>query len=457
MYVEKINFPYRIPVSCEGWKGGSYHLHSHKDVIEIFMVIKGKANLAVSCENFEMEEGDYVVIRESDSHSFSAAETDCEIVSLYIRMQDHLDKIPYLYYVIFACESFDLAKYRNETLRIRNMIAAVVKNLIGGDPDQLNEAQKGAEDLLQLLVNDYDLIKYYNRKWDAPSNKIEKYYTIMGYIFNYYFMRDIREYISQNEFYSKSYITHLFKEVGASSFKDMLDYARIFKSEEMLLDSDLSINEIWEKCGFSDSKYYTANFKKWFRCTPSEYRKNAVKAVNMKSTADKLDSDTIVDRIGRLASEEREDTQYKAAITPISIKAFKIPGHGKLDGKSGSPDVKEMVAGGNGPLPMKKHYVQQRLGPELLDKTGPELASHIESYESSGFIAMLTVDLREMSESKCRDIIVKCIENFKPEGFADREIFILYNDLSQYYSISKLMAELKETFGFDGIKPLLMM
>ena len=64
------------------------------------------------------------------------------------------------------------------------------------------------------------MIKYYNRKWNAPFSKIEKYYVIMGYIFKYYSMRNIREYISQNEFYSKSYITHLFKEVGASSFKD---------------------------------------------------------------------------------------------------------------------------------------------------------------------------------------------------------------------------------------------
>ena len=121
MFIEKVNFPYEIPISYEGWQGGSYHLHCHKDVIELLMVIKGKAKVVISCETFEMSEGDYVVIRESDSHSYSAAESGCEIVSLYIRMQDYLEKIPYLYYVIFACESFDLAKYRNETARIRKM------------------------------------------------------------------------------------------------------------------------------------------------------------------------------------------------------------------------------------------------------------------------------------------------------------------------------------------------
>ncbi|MCG8482422.1 MAG: cupin domain-containing protein, partial [Clostridia bacterium] len=234
MYIEKIDFPNGIPISYEAWQIGSYHLHTHKDVIEILLVIKGKAKVTISFETFEMNEGDYVVIRESDSHTFSATYSGCEIVSLYFRMEDYLNKIPYLYYVIFGCESFDLAKYRNETSKIRKMIISIILNLIKADEKSMKEAEKGAKDLLWLLVNDYDMIKYYNRKWDVPFSKIEKYYKIMSYIFDYYYIKNIQEYISQKEYYSKSYITHFFKEVGASSFKDLLAYVRLFKSEEML-------------------------------------------------------------------------------------------------------------------------------------------------------------------------------------------------------------------------------
>jgi len=455
MFVENVIFPYEIPISYEGCQGGSYHLHSHKDVIEILMLIKGKAKVVVSCENFEMDEGDYVVIRESDSHSYSAAESSCEMVSLHIRMQDYLEKIPYLYYVIFACESFDLAKYRNETARIRNMIGSIVLNLIRGDRISLMEAKKGADDLLWLLVNDYDMVKYYNRKWDAPFSKIEKYYVIMGYIFNYYPMRNIREYISQNEFYSKSHITHLFKEVAASSFKDMLDFVRIFRSEEMLLDSDLPINEISERCGYSDIKYYTANFKKWFLCTPSEYRKNTVKEVHKKSIFNRLDSYLIAERVVRLTKEEQEDTQYRAAVTPISVKAFQILSREHME-KAPDSYNGQMLLRSNTRPPDRRHFIWLSVGNEILEKDNRELAAYIESYESPKFHPMVTVDLREMSESKCREAIEKCIEVFQTEGLANHEIYILYNNLGEYDAINMLITEIKNDSGFDGIRPLFM-
>lgn len=456
MFIEKVNFPYPIPISYEGLQAGSCHLHSHKDVIEILMVIKGKAKMVISCENFEMNVGDYVVIRESDSHSFSAAESGCDIVSLYIRMQDYLDKIPYLYYVIFACESFDLAKYRNETVRIRNMIGSILLKLIDGDEESLKEAKIEADHLLWLLVRDYDMIKYYNRRWDVPFSKTEKYYVIMGYIFNHYFMRNIREFISQNEYYSKSYISHLFKEVGASSFKDMLDFVRVFRSEELLLDSDMGINDISDKCGFSDTKYYTANFKKWFHCTPSEYRRLAVKEVNKKSIFNQLEPGIIAEEIHRLSREEHLDTQYRAAITPISLKAFRESNQEQLVEKNSSCDEVKLADCEVRHEP-QKHYILRTVGVEILSKSKAGITEWIESFESQSFTAVIMIDLRETPVGKCREIIENCVGVFRTEEYKSRRIIVLYNDLGEFGEINKIIVAIKKQFEFEGIRPLLMM
>lgn len=456
MYLEKIDFPKDIPITYEGWQAGRYHLHAHKDVIEILMIIKGKTKVIVSCETFEMDEGDYVVIRESDSHTFSAADSGCEIVSLYLKMGDYLDRIPYLYYVIFGCESFDLAKYRNETAKIRGMIAAIIMNLIRGDATSINEAIKAAENLLWLLVNDYDMAKYYNRNWDAPFRKVEKYYKIMGYIFDHFYMKNIQEYIAQNEHYSKSYITHLFKEVGASSFKDMLDYVRIFKSEEMLINSDLSINEISDRCGFSDIKYYTANFKKWFLCTPSEYRKNAIREINTKSIFINLDSQIIADRINGLAKGERGDALYKAAVNPLSVKAFGMVVHETRQGEQTRLLTEEIPAESNMMPLTNKHYMLLRLDMDMFHKSNEELVAYIESYDNSGFMPMLTIDFREISDNKGREAIKKCIEVFMAKKFESREIYLIYSDLGKYGYINKLIAETKNKYNFDRIRPLFM-
>jgi len=69
---------------------------------------------------------------------------------------------------------------------------------------------------------------------------------------------------------------------------------------------------------------------------------------------------------------------------------------------------------------------------------------------------MLTVDLREMSDSKCREVIIKCIETFKTERLVNREIFVIYNDLEVYDNISKQIAEIKIEYQFDRIRSVFM-
>ena len=229
MYVEAIPFEQDMPLAFDAYKMNYYHLHCHEDAVEVLMVISGNAHVKVSFEQFEMKEGDYILINNGDSHSIYATDSNCKTVSLYFNLSAYKDQIPYLDYVIFACESFDLAKYKNETQHLRKIISTLLLNLIKYTDDSSNNIikdgiKKSAEELFWVFVNDYDMKNYYNRNWNIGYSKSEKYYNIMKYIFENYYMKNIVEYIAQNEYYSKSYITHFFKQVSASSFQDVLTY-----------------------------------------------------------------------------------------------------------------------------------------------------------------------------------------------------------------------------------------
>jgi AraC-like DNA-binding protein len=449
MYIEKIDFPLGVPISYEGWQLGSYHLHAHKNVIEILMVTKGKANVTMSFEHFELNQGDFIAIRESDSHSFSASDSGCEVISLYFDMNAYIEKFPYLHYVLFACESFDLAKYRNETAKIRNLILAVLIRLVRGDKRSLNEAVHTAEDLVWILVNDYDMIKYYNRKWDASYSKIEKYYAIMGYLFENYYMKNPLELIAKEVHYSKSYISHLFKDVGASSLKDMLGFIRIYHSEEMLINSDLSIHDISDKCGFSDIKYFNSNFKKWFLCTPSEYRKQAVQEMNKPSIFNSLNHAQMLQHAKDLARCDLEAPQYKAAITPLSVKLFGAMGDeheyvGKVE-----PLTEAMLEAQQIAPATKRHGMWMLLTEEILELPNSMLAEKLRSFENHSFQPVITVDRRFVSAAKCREILLKAMESLGGQGYY--EIVIMYADLGQYNEINKLMAEIIHQYQHEEI------
>jgi AraC-like DNA-binding protein len=451
VYIEKVEFPLGIPISYEGWQLGSYHLHAHRNVIEILMVAKGKANVTMSFERFELNQGDFIVIRESDSHAFSSSDSNCEIISLYFDMSAYVEKIPYLHYILFACESFDLAKYRNETTKIRNLILAILMRLIRGDDKSLDEAASTGEDLVWILANDYDMIKYYNRKWDASYGKIEKYYTIMGYLFENYSTKNPLEIIANEVHYSKSYISHLFKDVGASSLKDMLGFIRIYHSEEMLINTDLSIHDISDRCGFSDIKYFNSNFKKWFLCTPSEYRKQAVHEMNKASVFHALSPAQILKQANELTSCDLEAPQYKAAITPLSLKLANGGIGEQAEMKKSQPLSEETLAKQKLVPGARRHGLRVLLDEEMLLLSNEELAEKLKSYENMSFQPAITLDRRFLSAGKCKDLLLKAMGALGDDQ--DYQIIIMYADLGQHNEINKLMEEIGQKYQHKEIQP----
>jgi len=71
---------------------------------------------------------------------------------------------------------------------------------------------------------------------------------------------------------SESYLSHRLSKTMIG-FRNTLQYIRASKSEILLLTTDFTIEQIAAMCGFSDKKYYYSAFRKWYGCTPFQYRK----------------------------------------------------------------------------------------------------------------------------------------------------------------------------------------
>lgn len=320
MYTEIISFD-KSPVIVNVYKIDEYTLHCHEDAIEIIFVLKGKVKVKVSFEYFTLREGDYVVVNREDSHRIWRQGTADNLVAIFhISLKQYRNSFPHIYYVLFSCESFDLAKYKGQTSQLRQMLLKLVGSMIRGKGEA---AETITNRLINVLVKEYSLEQYYNRNTFINADKIEKYYTIMKYICEKYYDKNILQTISQNEFYSKSYISHLFKEVGAASFQDILGYIRVYKAERLLLETKYSITMISEQCGFSDIKYFNRIFKKWFMIKPSDYRKNYQNQIGKDNKVIKADTDSIIEVVERMeqCSKLAEDTgEYKVSMTPLTLK-----------------------------------------------------------------------------------------------------------------------------------------
>ena len=80
--------------------------------------------------------------------------------------------------------------------------------------------------------------------------------------------------ICRDLYINKYYLTHLFKDaMGVPPLKYMIT-KRISLAKELLSTTDLPVEEIAEKCGYTDVSYFVKVFKKAEGISPTDYRNN---------------------------------------------------------------------------------------------------------------------------------------------------------------------------------------
>lgn len=80
--------------------------------------------------------------------------------------------------------------------------------------------------------------------------------------------------ISEELDISYGYLSSLFKKIEGISFKAFLTNIRMEEARKYLLSRKYKIYEIADAVGFSDARYFTESFHKYYGCSPSEYLQN---------------------------------------------------------------------------------------------------------------------------------------------------------------------------------------
>ena len=98
----------------------------------------------------------------------------------------------------------------------------------------------------------------------------------LAYIEEHYADDLTRDDIASKVFMSGSYFSRWFKEITKTTYKDYLTEIRMQKSME-LLKTNLQIQDIAAKVGYSSATRFNINFKMYTNYTPSEYRTKVLK------------------------------------------------------------------------------------------------------------------------------------------------------------------------------------
>ncbi len=128
--------------------------------------------------------------------------------------------------------------------------------------------------LYELL---YFLYRHFSRLHVEKELKVSKnhfscVHQIIKYIDNNYQQNIAIGDISETLHYNKDYVSRLFKKYMNMTIIDYVYMVRLNHISKDLLETDLTLNEIFEKHGCTNYKVSLRKFKEHWGCTPREFR-----------------------------------------------------------------------------------------------------------------------------------------------------------------------------------------
>ena len=242
------------------------HYHSK---YEIYYLINGSVRYLIENEIWDMSAGDMVLIPKYTTHkSIRLPGSNTDIASERYLISSDEEDIPSVFLPVFQ-NYF----YRPE--------GAVAKKIRACFEDLYKDSIRS--DKFSEFSNKANLIKILCEISRMPSGAFVK--TPLSK--NDLLMQDAIDYIkkhleedinlssvSEHFAFSKEYFSTIFKTSTGFGFNEYLNQMRVAKASHLLTETNKSVTEISSLCGFNDSNYFSAVFKKIIGTTPLKYRQS---------------------------------------------------------------------------------------------------------------------------------------------------------------------------------------
>lgn len=247
--------------------------HWHND-IEFIAVLSGKMQYNVNGEIVTIRAGEGVVVNSRQLHfGFSSKKKECEFICILLHPLMLCASSAYerdFVLPILNNPQNAFIKLDKETLWHRN-IFETIKNMYCVKDEKM--APLKIQNLfLSTWINIYEHI--YSENFTVIQNtEIVVLKNMIGFIQQNYGSKISLDNIAFSGAVGQSKCCKLFAKYIHQTPNMYLMQYRLDKSTELLKKTDMSITEIAHAVGFNSSSYYAEAFRKWYKKSPTKYRK----------------------------------------------------------------------------------------------------------------------------------------------------------------------------------------
>jgi len=240
------------------------HAHFHNKH-ELYYLEKGKTKYFVGNEIFLLEAGDMIFVPKNTFHKTDNSEEAGAERILFTFDDDAVGE---------SAQKHLLPLYEKKLIRMpadrRYEVQTIFHRL--ASEEHLKQSDYQEMQMLyfrQLLILISRSVKLHTDQDRDPT--IELVQRIAKYISENVTDDLSLSQLSKRYALSPFYLSRVFKEVTGIGLNEYINISRITAAERLLQDTNKSIGEIAAECGYNDSNYFAAVFKRLRGITPKKY------------------------------------------------------------------------------------------------------------------------------------------------------------------------------------------
>lgn len=262
----------------------NYPLHEH-EFVELVVVTGGTGIHFTERLSYKLEIGDVYIVNPGVRHGYKDVDNLTLINVLYNpeSLMTHLADIGTMpgFHALFKIEPHFSSQDTSRLLLTRSQLEKAI-SIINRIEDEMGDNAPGfiffsKVYFLELIGH---LARSYNTAEAHKSPEVMRVAEAISHIELHFTEEISQEELAQIANLSKSHFLHIFKKTTSTTPLHYQKVLRIEKACSLLNQTELSINEIGYMCGYSDSNYFTRQFKSVMHVSPKNYR-NKINQVDM--------------------------------------------------------------------------------------------------------------------------------------------------------------------------------
>ncbi len=254
----------------------SEKIHTH-DFIEIVYILSGEMTQIINDCSYDVCRGDLLFMNDGCTHSFSADKEYSYINIIFSPKLNGENMInPLNKFSMLALSCFN--EMRGETAfgricffgKERDKIEDIICSMF----HEYTKKEKSYEIVVENYLNTLLIKMLRERKVGIRPLEIDDTWKeISAYIDEHLADRITLEELANQYSYNPSYFSRVFKEKFGVTFLKYITGKRLDLAIKLLEETTITIDEISERVGFSDSNSLYHAFSRYLNTTPGQYRK----------------------------------------------------------------------------------------------------------------------------------------------------------------------------------------